>query len=264
MEIVGAEAEFAGETARQWLETARADPPVNPYAQQRVPTKTDFERLPIAIQRRVLQWQLGELGITPDFELIESLRQSADCPISVGPNISAARDKSGKIKLKTESKPGFNANEVGVNLSNGRGESVFDGVKLKWQISSRGRPPRQIQEEFFDADEVGYKIVLRHWRAGDRFQPIGLKSAAKLQDLFVNAKISAARRRELVLAATADGEIFWVEGLRIGERFKLTPQTRRKLVWKWSNFGCLIRFTRPIRATILPHSIDYGSKDEND
>ncbi len=74
--------------------------------------------------------------------------------------------------------------------------------------------------------------MLRHWRAGDRFQPIGLKSAVKLQDLFVNAKVPAALRRDLVVAVASDGAIFWVEGLRIGEKCKLTPQTRQVLVWK--------------------------------
>jgi len=93
------------------------------------------------------------------------------------------------------------------------------------------------QAEFFDADKIGGKIILRHWRTGDRFQPIGLKSPAKLQDLFVNAKIPAARRRTLVLATTAAGEIFWVESLRIGEHFKLTPATRRQLDWNWSKLA---------------------------
>jgi hypothetical protein len=50
--------------------------------------------------------------------------------------------------------------------------------------------------------------------------------------LFVNAKVPAARRRQLVVATTAAGEIFWVEGLRIGERFKLTPGVSRQLVWE--------------------------------
>ena len=89
--------------------------------------------------------------------------------------------------------------------------------------------------ELFDADQVGDTIILRHWRPGDRFQPIGLRAATKLQDLFVNAKIPRGRRRALVLAATARGEIFWVEGLRIGERFKLSAQTARTLAWQWSN-----------------------------
>jgi len=36
-----------------------------------------------------------------------------------------------------------------------------------------------------------------------------------------------------VVAEAADGEIFWVEGLRISEKFKLTPETQRWLVWRW-------------------------------
>ncbi|HAO77481.1 MAG TPA: hypothetical protein DCQ92_00630, partial [Verrucomicrobia subdivision 3 bacterium] len=81
------------------------------------------------------------------------------------------------------------------------GLADFAGVKFRWRISPQKkfiRPQRRTGIEVFDADKVGGEIVLRHWRAGDRFQPIGLKSAVKLQDLFVNAKIPAARRRALV------------------------------------------------------------------
>ena len=252
MEIVGAEAEFAGEAAQQWLgRLGRADLLVSRDARQRVPTKMNFDKLPLAIQRRVLQSRLSEAGCVPDFDLIESLRQSADCFVSVSPKLRVCRNKSGEIKLRTDSKQEFDASELLVDLSVPAGETVFGMSKLSWNVrtgavqvrrgyrraGSRGRSPHQIQKEFFDADKIGGGIVLRHWRAGDRFQPIGLKSAAKLQDLFVNAKIPTARRRELVLATTTDGQIFWVEGLRIGERFKLTPQTARKLVWKWSNLA---------------------------
>jgi tRNA(Ile)-lysidine synthase len=254
MEIVGAEAEFVGEAAQRWLASFKSAPlPVwrgegektevtrrhsfSPPKREeggRRPDEGIFNSLPISIQRRVLQSQLAEAGIAPDFELIESLRQSADCFVSVGPKFSVSRDKSGKIKSRMELKLGFSANELVVNLLNWKREAIFDRVKFRWQIGSRGRSLHHAQKEFFDADKVGGEIILRHWRPGDRFQPIGLKSAAKLQDLFVNAKIPAARRRKLVLATTADREIFWVEGLRIGERFKLTPQTRQTLVWKWS------------------------------
>jgi tRNA(Ile)-lysidine synthase len=241
MEIVGAEAEFAGEAACSWERRHLAG-----VAQRKKRSHAGkmpalpgirFGKLPVAIQRRLLLSQLGKLGVAPDFDLIESLRQSADCFVSVGPTFSVSRDKCGKIKSRTESKLGFSANELVVNLLNRKRESVFDGVEFRWQTGSRERSPHQAQKEFFDADKIGGEIILRHWRPGDRFQPIGLKSAAKLQDLFVNARIPAARRRDLVLATTADGEIFWVEGLRIGERFKLTPQTARMLVWKWSNLA---------------------------
>jgi hypothetical protein len=51
--------------------------------------------------------------------------------------------------------------------------------------------------------------------------------------LFTNAKAPAAARRHRVVAVAASGEIFWVEGLRLGENFKLRPQTRRRLIWRW-------------------------------
>jgi len=231
MEIVGAEAEFAGEAAQLVASSLRLDK-VRPQAE-----RYNFNDLPVAIQRRILQSQLSEAGVAPDFELIESLRQATDCFVSVGPDISVARGANGKIIVRRAEAPEFNDSELALNLRRA-GRAEFGGRHFRWQVQTQKRtgetPVPLAQTEFFDADKIGGKISLRHWRPGDRFQPIGLKSAAKLQDLFVNAKIPAARRRELPLATTADGEIFWVEGLRIGERFKLTPQTTRKLVWQWT------------------------------
>jgi hypothetical protein len=55
----------------------------------------------------------------------------------------------------------------------------------------------------------------------------------KLQDFFTNQKVPRDRRRHLLVAATAKGEVFWVEGMRIAERFKLTKPTIRRLQWRW-------------------------------
>ncbi len=228
MEIVGAEAELVGDAARRAMLSLRLDsvrPPVE---------HCPFVGLPLAIQRRILQSQLMEFGVAADFELVESLRQSADRFVSISSKISAARDAKGKIIFRAEQNCGYKKNEVVVRLG-GAGEANFDGVKFNWSFGngSRGRPPRQIRQELFDADKIGKKIILRHWRAGDRFRPIGLKSAAKLQDLFTNAKIPRERRHDLIVAEAAGGEIFWVEGLRISENFKLTLQTKRRLIWNW-------------------------------
>jgi tRNA(Ile)-lysidine synthase len=76
-------------------------------------------------------------------------------------------------------------------------------------------------------------VALRHWRPGDRFQPIGMPRSVKLQNLFTNARVPRRRRHELIVAESAAGEIFWVEGLRLGERFKLDKNTRRQLKWRW-------------------------------
>jgi tRNA(Ile)-lysidine synthase len=297
MEIVGAESDLAGETARQWLVSKRkieralrpghARKPVRagrlagPDARQRVPAGLIFETLPVAVQRRALQLQLSEVGVPADFELIESLRRSADVPVNLGPQLSVFRDATGAVSLRLAGPSNFNASETVVKLAGRAGETApeachcrrgglheppisgkirksgtrrvrpsesletasgevtFDGRKFFWQVKKYNGlwkcPPQQT--ESFDADQVGGRITLRHWRPGDRFQPVGLKSSVKLQDLFTNRKIPRARRRELLVAAAENGEIFWVEGLRISENFKLTPRTRRRLLWRWRHLS---------------------------
>jgi len=245
MEIVGAESDLAGEAARQWLvskrKIERAPRPVPLPARRgegglRPGEGTVFKDLPVAVQRRVLQLQLGKLGVPVDFDLVEQLRGSANRFVSVGSALSVSRDAAGTVKLQAQQPAEFNANELELDLAGRAGEVTFDGVRVRgWfdAVKKFKRPAARPACESFDADKVGGRITLRHWRPGDRFQPIGLKSSAKLQDLFTNRKIPRARRRELMVAATEDGEIFWVENLRMGEHFKLTPQTKRRLVWRW-------------------------------
>ena len=55
----------------------------------------------------------------------------------------------------------------------------------------------------------------------------------KLQDCFTDLKVPLQRRHERLIACAASGEIFWVEGLRISEKFKVTPETRVRLFWWW-------------------------------
>jgi tRNA(Ile)-lysidine synthase len=231
MDIVGAEAEFVGKAAKDVASSLRLDS-ARPQVER-------YNDLPLAIQRKVLQQQLTEIGLPPDFELIEALRAAPEKFVSVGQSLSVARDASGKVYSRERLTSDFNSGELKLELSGRAGQAEFGGRKFRWVLKafsgSRGRSPHQT--EFFDADTIGGEFTLRHWRPGDRFQPIGLKSEVKLQDLFVNAKIPAARRRELVLATTAENQIFWVEGLRIGEQFKLTPETKVKFAWNWSNLA---------------------------
>lgn len=235
MEIIGAESDFAGAAARQWLKETGRDGPLGRSRTPRrgVPT---FANLPVAIQRRVLQLQLAGLGVPAEFELVESLRQSAGSRVNVGPALFVSRDAAGLLKLQAQPTLEFKAHQFAVHLAERAGEADFAGVHFHWDFQGAKNHPRLrpcAGRELFDADRVGEQITLRHWRPGDRFQPIGMRSALKLQDWFVNQKIPRARRRELVVAVAQSGGIFWVEGRRIGEQFKLTAQTKRRLIWRW-------------------------------
>jgi tRNA(Ile)-lysidine synthase len=109
-------------------------------------------------------------------------------------------------------------------------------MRWRWELGTwkRGAALRFREgTEWFDAAEVGERVTLRHWRRGDRFQPIGMERAVKLQDLFTNMKVPREERHRRVVAVTEAGMIWWVEGLRIGEMFKIEPGTRRCLKWTW-------------------------------
>lgn len=220
MEIVAGEAEVVSEAAR----TVR-----------RMKPRT-LAGWPVGLQRRILQSQLLERGIAPNYELIESLRQQPDQPVSLGPRRTVVRDRMGRIRVTARRRGRFDVRQAAVALDCKAGSVSFGGVELQWWIEAgtgRRIPRAGSGREFFDADRVGSRLILRHWQAGDRFRPIGLNGSLKLQDWFTNQKIPSAERRRVVVAVGASGEIFWVEGQRIGEACKLRSDTRRRLIWRW-------------------------------
>ena len=221
MEVVGAEAEFVAHTAREWLEGGR---------------RLDFERLPVAVQRRLIHQQLMKLKLPPDFDLVERLRLHSGQKIAVSVDGSVFRDAAGVVRSQKLESFQFSSQRREFLLSANEHEITFGGLMISWQIADdngMGVACKEGQVEYFDADKVGAPICLRCWQPGDRFQPIGTGSARKLQDLFTNLKVPPDERRWRVVAATQQGELFWVEGLRMAEKFKLDENTVRKLKWSW-------------------------------
>jgi tRNA(Ile)-lysidine synthase len=166
---------------------------------------------------------------------VEALRCRPETPVDLAPGLSLSRAPEGLLRVNWRQPLVFGADRKPVSLRR-RGRAKFSDVELTWTFRSQSGAKLAASrsgEEHFDADVVGAAITLRRWQPGDRFQPIGMATAVKLQDLFTNQKIPAARRRQLIVAETSAGVIFWVEGLRIGELAKLRPITRRRLCWRW-------------------------------
>jgi tRNA(Ile)-lysidine synthase len=65
---------------------------------------------------------------------------------------------------------------------------------------------------------IGSTATVRAWREGDRMRPAGLGGTKTLQDLFTDRKVPRALRRTLPVVEAA-GEIVWVAGVAVDERF---------------------------------------------
>ena len=82
--------------------------------------------------------------------------------------------------------------------------------------------------EFISGDLVKNIFEIRKWKVGDKFQPIGMKGTKNISDFLSDEKVSSkSKKGNLVL--TNSGKIVWVIGLRIDDRFKVTPSTKRIL-----------------------------------
>jgi tRNA(Ile)-lysidine synthase len=65
---------------------------------------------------------------------------------------------------------------------------------------------------------LGSTVTVRAWRDGDRMRPAGLGGTKTLQDLFTDRKVPRALRRTLPVVESG-GEIVWVAGVAVDERF---------------------------------------------
>ena len=82
--------------------------------------------------------------------------------------------------------------------------------------------------ERFDADALGDDLLVRTRRAGDRFQPLGMRAAKKLKDFMIDARIPR-RWRDRAALVESGGRIAWVVGWRIADWAKVRPCARRAL-----------------------------------
>lgn len=242
MEILRAESELTTKLANQWLEERSGQSDEVPGARvthgSRSMASSSFKDLHRSIQRRVLQQQLFQLGILPEYDLIENLRAQPGQTHMIAPERAIFLSDQGIIG---ECRPPSKAPQyapVILDLNQSVGETRFGNLIIRWEIQSGQKWPvscftPENKIEYFDLDKIGRKVIIRQWAPGDRFQPIGMKAAVKLQDLFTNSKVPESERHSRGLGENEEGILFWVEGLRIGQRCKVSEGTRTLLKWSW-------------------------------
>ncbi len=78
---------------------------------------------------------------------------------------------------------------------------------------------------YLDLSKLSFPLTIRRWKQGDKFKPLGMKGYKKLSDFFSNNKFSLVEKQNTWILES-DGEIVWVMGHRLDDRFKVTDHTR--------------------------------------
>jgi tRNA(Ile)-lysidine synthase len=146
-----------------------------------------------------------------------------------------------------------NRKEIIVSQENSRTESVYkvsteDGFKKipgivsaeLFEVNDTFQIPYDSSIACLDYNKLSFPLIIRKWETGDSFYPLGMKQKKKLSDYFIDNKYSLFDK-ENRLILESDGEIVWIIGDRIDNRFKITRSTKKALIIKSATKSLIIK-----------------------
>jgi tRNA(Ile)-lysidine synthetase, C-terminal domain len=84
---------------------------------------------------------------------------------------------------------------------------------------------------YLDGERVEFPLEVRNRRRGDKYRPLGMRGEKKLKELLSERKIPQEERDWLPVFVSG-GQIVWVPGLPVAEKFKVTSGSRKVFIIK--------------------------------
>ena len=82
-----------------------------------------------------------------------------------------------------------------------------------------------------DAGKLIFPLLIRYWQLGDWFIPLGMKGRKKISDFFIQQKVNRFEKQSVPLVVNGNGEIIWIVGFRLDNRYKVSDNTKKVLTF---------------------------------
>lgn len=148
-----------------------------------------------------------------DILSVSKAQQKPRCPAS-GQPVTSVSDYAYQLSMAGE----ILIKEAGLQIR-------FTEIPIK-QVSDWHPAGQRVA--FLDMDKLNFPLVIRNFRPGDRFSPLGMSGHQKLKKFFSDHKIPTTQRAKCPIVLSCD-KIIWVAGYRLDNAVKIDPHTRRVL-----------------------------------
>jgi len=80
--------------------------------------------------------------------------------------------------------------------------------------------------EYINGDFLTFPLIIRKWKHGDKFQPLGLRGTKKVSDFLTESKVNSLERKDSLVLINQN-KIIWVVAKRIDDSVKINKETKR-------------------------------------
>ena len=188
-----------------------------------------YGKLDISVKRMAISLMVEKLTGNPyrSFDRIEKIRRRLDKEVSgyIGRDEleDIIRDRPVRCEIEGETE------EISMEVPGVL--RLADGRTVKSATVNACLPLSSGNDRFtccLDQGKTGSLLTVRGYKKGDFFQPLGMEKRTKLSRFLTGRKIPSRRRGDL-LVFLSGGEIAWVCGAEISERFKVDRGTKKVL-----------------------------------
>ena len=79
---------------------------------------------------------------------------------------------------------------------------------------------------YIDYSKLKFPLLIRSWKNGDRFKPLGMQDFKKVSDYFIDEKFSLIEKKKALLLIS-DNKVVCIVGARLDDRFKLVQDSKK-------------------------------------
>ena len=101
------------------------------------------------------------------------------------------------------------------------------------EVEGNFRPETDPMVASLDASRVRFPLTLRRVMRDDRFIPLGMRGSKLVSDFLTDRKMSIIAKRRQLCLVDAGGDILWLVGHRIHERYKISGDTIKAIVVRY-------------------------------